>query len=253
MAETVPLLELRRATGGYGETVVLEDLDLVVGEGENLAILGRNGVGKTSLLRLVMGLAGLHSGAVLLAGQEISRRPIHARNRAGLGFVPQEREIFPSLTVLENLQVAAHGSSTGQGGSGQGGPRKAWNPEAVFALFPRLAERRRNRGSQLSGGEQQMLAIGRALVGNPRLLLLDEPSEGLAPVIVEELEQAMARLHAESGLTVLLVEQNTRFALDFAARSLVLDRGRIVYDGPSAGLADPEVLQRHMGLSGRGA
>ena len=234
-----PLLQLAGVSGGYGETVVLEALDLALGEGESLAVLGRNGVGKSTLLRTIMGLADRHAGSIRFGGAEIGRRPVHARNRAGLGYVPQEREIFPSLTVLENLQVAAH--------DGGGDP---WTVARVFDLFPRLAERRFNRGSQLSGGEQQMLAIGRALMGAPRLLLLDEPSEGLAPVIVDELERAMAALRDRSGLTVLLVEQHARFALDFAPRALVLDRGRIVHDGPSDSLRDPAALQRAMGLAG---
>ncbi len=233
-----PLLSLHGVTGGYGETVVLEGIDLALAPGESLAVLGRNGTGKTSLLRLVMGLADLHGGRISLAGTDISRRPVHARNRAGLGFVPQEREIFASLTVQENLAVA-----------GRTGPAAAsWTEARVYEMFPRLAERRENRGNQLSGGEQQMLAIGRALMGDPRLLLLDEPSEGLAPVIVEELERAIGALRDQGGLTVILVEQHTRFALDFAPRAIVLDRGRIVFDGDSADLRDPEVLQRHMGL-----
>ncbi|MFC3228423.1 ABC transporter ATP-binding protein [Marinibaculum pumilum] len=233
-----PLLALQGVTGGYGETVVVEGIDLALAPGESLAVLGRNGTGKTSLLRLVMGLADLHRGGISFAGDDISRRPVHARNRAGLGFVPQEREIFASLTVQENLAVAGR---VGSGGD--------WSADRVYAMFPRLAERRANRGNQLSGGEQQMLAIGRALMGDPRLLLLDEPSEGLAPVIVEELERAIGALRDEGGLAVILVEQHTRFALDFAPRAIVLDRGRIVFDGESGALRDPEVLQRHMGLA----
>ncbi len=235
------LLELQAVTGGYGETVVLEALSLSLGAGESLAILGRNGTGKTSLLRLVIGLADLHGGRIRFAGAEISRRPVHARNRAGLGYVPQEREIFPSLTVRENLAVAARPAPAGAA--------EGWSAARVFDMFPRLADRQDNRGNQLSGGEQQMLAIGRALMGNPRLLLLDEPSEGLAPVIVDELERAIAALRDEAGLAVILVEQHTRFALDFAPRAIVLDRGRIVHDGASDGLRDPAVLQRHMGLA----
>lgn len=234
-----PLLHLQGVTGGYGETVVLEGIDLALAPGESLAVLGRNGTGKTSLLRLVMGLADLHGGRIGFGGADISRRAVHARNRAGLGFVPQEREIFASLTVQENLAVAA------RNGPAAGG----WTLDRVYAMFPRLAERRENRGNQLSGGEQQMLAIGRALMGDPRLLLLDEPSEGLAPVIVEELERAIAALRDEGGLAVILVEQHTRFALDFAPRAIVLDRGRIVFDGASAALRDPDLLQRHMGLA----
>ena len=235
-------LELDAVSAGYGETVVLEDIGLRLDEGETISLIGRNGVGKTTLLATVMGHNTLHGGDVRLHGKTIARLAPHRRNWAGLGYVPQEREIFPSLTVRENLEVAA------RPGVRQG----AWTLDKVFALFPRLAERQDNRGNQLSGGEQQMLAIARALIGNPSVVLMDEPSEGLAPVIVEELARAVKRLAASEGLTMILVEQNTRIALDISPRTAVLDRGRIVYDGPSETLKrDPEKLHRLIGVGKR--
>ena len=235
-------LELDAVSAGYGETVVLEDIGLRLDEGETISLIGRNGVGKTTLLATVMGHNTLHGGDVRLHGKTIARLAPHRRNWAGLGYVPQEREIFPSLTVKENLEVAARpGPRQGRQG--------AWTLDKVFALFPRLAERQNNRGNQLSGGEQQMLAIARALIGNPSVVLMDEPSEGLAPVIVEELARAVKRLAASEGLTMILVEQNTRLALDISPRTAVLDRGRIVYDGPSETLKrDPDKLHRLIGV-----
>jgi branched-chain amino acid transport system ATP-binding protein len=228
-------LELDGVFAGYGETVVLEDIRLSVGAGETVSVIGRNGVGKSTLLATIMGHTTLHQGQVVLHGQDISQLATYRRVTAGLGLVPQEREIFPSLTLLENLEVAA-----------RPGP---WTVETVFELFPRLAERVSNRGNQLSGGEQQMLAIGRALIGNPSVLLMDEPSEGLAPVIVEELARAVKKLAQESGLALVLVEQNSRLALDIAPRAVVMDRGRIVYDGDSATLRDdPDKLDQFIGV-----
>jgi branched-chain amino acid transport system ATP-binding protein len=228
-------LALDNVSAGYGETVVLEDVRLTLAEGETLSIIGRNGVGKTTLLATVMGHNTLHGGDVRLHGKTIARLPPHRRNWAGLGYVPQEREVFPSLTLRENLEVAARPG--------------AWTIDKVFGLFPRLAERQKNRGNQLSGGEQQMLAIARALIGNPSVVLMDEPSEGLAPVIVEELARAVKRLAATEGLTMILVEQNTRLALDISPRTAVMDRGRIVFDGPSEELKrDPEKLHRMIGV-----
>ncbi|MGH6728449.1 MAG: ABC transporter ATP-binding protein [Pseudolabrys sp.] len=228
-------LELDAVFAGYGETVVLEDTRFALEVGETVSIIGRNGVGKSTLLSTVMGHTTLHGGAVLLHGRDISQAPTYRRVLAGLGLVPQEREIFPSLTLKENLVVAAR-------------PGR-WTVEAVFELFPRLAERASNRGNQLSGGEQQMLAIGRALIGNPTVLLMDEPSEGLAPVIVEELARAVKRLSQAGELAMILVEQNSRLALDIAPRAVVMDRGRIVYDGPSATLRDdPEKLEHFIGV-----
>jgi branched-chain amino acid transport system ATP-binding protein len=235
-------LELDAVSAGYGETVVLEDIGLRLDEGETISLIGRNGVGKTTLLATVMGHNTLHGGDVRLHGKTIARLAPHRRNWAGLGYVPQEREIFPSLTLKENLEVAARpGPRQGRQG--------AWTLDKVFALFPRLAERQNNRGNQLSGGEQQMLAIARALIGNPSVVLMDEPSEGLAPVIVEELARAVKRLAASEGLTMILVEQNTRVALDISPRTAVLDRGRIVYDGPSETLKrDLDKLHRLIGV-----
>ncbi len=235
-------LELDAVSAGYGETVVLEDIGLRLDEGETISLIGRNGVGKTTLLATVMGHNTLHGGDVRLHGKTIARLAPHRRNWAGLGYVPQEREIFPSLTLKENLEVAARpGPRQGRQG--------AWTLDKVFALFPRLAERQNNRGNQLSGGEQQMLAIARALIGNPSVVLMDEPSEGLAPVIVEELARVVKRLAASEGLTMILVEQNTRLALDISPRTAVLDRGRIVYDGPSETLKrDPDKLHRLIGV-----
>ncbi|HEY5127412.1 MAG TPA: ABC transporter ATP-binding protein [Bradyrhizobium sp.] len=229
-------LELDRVFAGYGETVVLEDIRLTLDVGETLSIIGRNGVGKSTLLATVMGHTSLHGGRVALHGQDVSTLATYRRVTAGLGYVPQEREIFPSLSLRENLQVAARPG--------------AWTIDTVFELFPRLAERSDNRGNQLSGGEQQMLAIGRALIGNPNVLLMDEPSEGLAPVIVEELARAVKRLTQAGGLSMILVEQNTRLALDIAARAVVMDRGRIVYDGLSETLRnDPSRLEQLIGVA----
>ena len=233
-----PLLSLHGVTGGYGETVVLEGIDLALAPGESLAVLGRNGTGKTSLLRLVMGLADLHGGRISLAGTDISRRPVHARNRAGLGFVPQEREIFASLTVQENLAVA-----------GRTGPAAAsWTEARVYEMFPRLAERRENRGNQLSGGEQQMLAIGRALMAEPELILLDEPSIGLSPRLTKELFGALAGLRDDTR-SILLVEQNAHASLAIADRAYLLENGHIVRGGDAKELRnDPAVQRAYLGL-----
>jgi branched-chain amino acid transport system ATP-binding protein len=228
-------LELKGVSAGYGETVVLEDINLAVAAGESISVIGRNGVGKTTLLATAMGHTTLHKGEITLDGQSLNRVPIYRRATAGLGFVPQEREIFPSLTVLENLEVGARPGE--------------WTQARVFELFPNLRERLGNRGNQLSGGEQQMLSIARALLTNPTVLLMDEPTEGLAPVIVEALSAVLARLARESGLSIVLVEQNSRIALEFSARTAVMDKGRIVYDGPSAALRDdPERLAKLIGV-----
>ena len=234
-AEPAIALELDGLSSGYGETVVVENVKLRLGAGETLAIIGRNGVGKTTLLATIMGHTTLHRGSVCLHGTDISRLAPHRRVLAGLGYVPQEREIFPSLNLRENLEVAA-----------RPGP---WTIDKVFALFPRLAERQSNRGNHLSGGEQQMLAIARALVGNPSVILMDEPSEGLAPVIVAELARAVERLAQSEGLSLVLVEQNTRLALDISQRTVVMNRGRITFDGPSAQLKeDRATLERLIGV-----
>jgi branched-chain amino acid transport system ATP-binding protein len=228
-------LELRHVSAGYGETVVLEDIDLALATGECISVIGRNGVGKSTLLATVMGHTTLHKGEVALAGQSLVRVPVYRRATMGLGFVPQEREIFPSLTVAENLDVGARPGH--------------WTRERVFALFPHLKERLDNKGNQLSGGEQQMLSIARALLTNPSVLLMDEPTEGLAPVIVESLAKALISLR-ESELSIILVEQNSRVALEFSARTVVMDKGRIVYDGDSATLrADQERLAQLIGIT----
>ena len=229
-------LELDQVFAGYGETVGLEDVRLALDVGETLSVIGRNGVGKSTLLATIMGHTSLHGGRIALHSKDIAQLATYRRVTAGLGYVPQEREIFPSLSLRENLEVAARPG--------------AWTIQSVFELFPRLAERAGNRGNQLSGGEQQMLSIGRALIGNPTVLLMDEPSEGLAPVIVEELARAVKRLTQAGGLSMLLVEQNTRLALDIAARAVVMDRGRIVYDGPSETLRnDAARLEQLIGVA----
>jgi branched-chain amino acid transport system ATP-binding protein len=228
-------LQLRHVSAGYGETVVLEDIDLTLARGECISVIGRNGVGKSTLLATVMGHTTLHKGEVVLAGRSLDRVPVYRRATLGLGFVPQEREIFPSLTVRENLDVGL-----------RAGP---WTKERVFELFPRLQERLDNKGNQLSGGEQQMLSISRALLTNPSVLLMDEPTEGLAPVLVEALAAVLVSLR-DSELSIILVEQNSRVALDFSPRTIVMDKGRIVYDGDSATLrADQERLARLIGIT----
>jgi branched-chain amino acid transport system ATP-binding protein len=224
MAERAPALELGGLRAGYGATVVLEALDLRIGRGECVAVLGRNGVGKSTLLATIMGHTTVQDGAILFAGQNIGRWRPHRRALAGLGWVPQEREVFPSLTVQDNLAVARRPG--------------AWSMARAFELFPRLRERARHLGQALSGGEQQMLAIARALVGNPSVLLMDEPFEGLAPIVVEELAEVIARLRADDAMTMVLVEQRTDVALELAQRAVVMERGRVVFDGTSARLKD---------------
>ncbi|MEX2197471.1 MAG: ABC transporter ATP-binding protein [Burkholderiales bacterium] len=222
-------LRLSGVTAGYGATHVLEGIDLALGAGESLSIIGRNGVGKSTLLATIMGHTTLHAGAIALQGARIDSSAPHRRALAGLAWVPQEREIFPSLSVRENLELGA-----------RPGP---WNLARVCELFPNLEERLGHGGAQLSGGEQQMLAIARALLTNPSVLLMDEPTEGLAPVVVQALATVLARLRAAGGLSIVLVEQNSRVALEFAERAVVMDRGRIVYDGATQALrADADLL-----------
>jgi branched-chain amino acid transport system ATP-binding protein len=218
---------------GYGATVVLQDVSFELAAGGTLTILGRNGVGKSTLLSTLMGFTTRHAGSIRLDGRPIEALASHRRNRLGLGYVPQEREIFPSLTVEENLSVARRAEGH-------------WSLDQVFDLFPALKERRRNAGNRLSGGEQQMLAIGRALVGAPKVLLLDEPMEGLAPIIVDTLYDALSRIRDEAALTVVLVEQKADFALSFARDAIVLDRGRIVFRGASIGLAQDETAKARL-------
>ena len=228
-------IELHGVSAGYGQTVVLEDIDLKLAPGECISVIGRNGVGKTTLLATIMGHTTLHAGEVALDGRRLDGMPCFRRALTGIGFVPQEREIFPSLSVRENLDVAARPG--------------VWTRERVFTLFPRLKERLDNMGNQLSGGEQQMLAIARALLTNPTVLLMDEPTEGLAPVIVETLTAVLAELRADSALSIILVEQNSRVALTFSPRTVILDKGHIVYDGASEPLrADPDRLAELIGM-----
>jgi branched-chain amino acid transport system ATP-binding protein len=235
VSNSAEVLTIEGLHAGYGDTVVLEGLNLTLGQGGTLALIGRNGVGKSTLLATIMGHTTVHKGRIVLRGKDIGRLPPYQRVYAGLTYVPQEREIFPSLTLRENLEVAVRPGE--------------WSIDKVFALFPRLAERQGNRGNQLSGGEQQMLAIGRALVGNPAVLLMDEPSEGLAPVIVEELARAVKGL-TETSVALILVEQNSRIAFEISPRTVVMDRGRVVYDGASADLKrDPARLDALIGVA----
>jgi branched-chain amino acid transport system ATP-binding protein len=233
MAEALLALDGLRA--GYGEAVVLDDVSLSVPEHGSLAVLGRNGVGKTTLIMTIMGCTQTMRGAIRLRGANITRLPSHRRAKLGLGWVAQEREIFPSLTLEENLTVAAR-------------PGR-WTLPAVYKLFPRLAERRGNMGNQLSGGEQQMLATARALMTNPSLLLLDEPLEGLAPIIVEELAAAIKTMIADEGVAVILIEQHAELVLSLTHDAVIMERGTIVHRAPSAELLrDTGTLDRFIGL-----
>jgi branched-chain amino acid transport system ATP-binding protein len=230
-------LVLDGVTAGYAGTSVLERVSFSVGEGERVGLIGRNGAGKTTTLAAVMGLAQLLGGRVLLNGADIGRLATYKRARAGLGYVPQTRDVFPSLTVDENLQSAMNGGQ---------GPDVI---EAAYRLFPKLSERRSHAGSQLSGGEQQMLSVARALVTGPKILLLDEPLEGLAPQVREELMDAIRRLADETGVGCVLVEQRVDVVLDFASKIVVLERGVPVFVGPTAELrTQPAVLDRAIGL-----
>jgi branched-chain amino acid transport system ATP-binding protein len=229
------LLALDDVRAGYGPAVVLDGVSLSLPERGGLAVLGRNGVGKSTLLLTIMGYTQVSRGRIMWRGEDITRREPHRRALAGIGWVAQEREIFASLSVEENLTVAARDGR--------------WTREAVYELFPRLAERRRNLGNQLSGGEQQMLAIARALMTNPALLLLDEPLEGLAPIVIEELAAAIRRMTEEGANAFVLVEQHADIALALTENALVLERGRVIHSGPSPTLlADHAALERLVGL-----
>jgi branched-chain amino acid transport system ATP-binding protein len=228
------LLRLENVWAGYGDAVVLEDVSFTLNAGDSLALLGRNGMGKTTLLATLMGVTRQRRGRILYLGDDIAHVPSHLRAQAGLGWVPQERDVFRSLTVEENLTVVARPGD--------------WTLDRVYEMFPRLRERRGNLGSQLSGGEQQMLAMGRALMLNPKILLLDEPLEGLAPLIAQELLQITSRMVAEGRMAVILVEQHARQILPITQHALVLERGRVVYRGESAALLDDEAsLDRWLG------
>jgi branched-chain amino acid transport system ATP-binding protein len=230
------LLQVNDVSAGYGEAVILNGVSLALGEGETLALLGRNGTGKTTLMNTLAGATRQHGGTITLAGRALHTLPSHERAAAGIGWVPQERNIFKSLTVHENLTAVAR-------------PGK-WTPVGVYEMFPRLAERKTNLGTQLSGGEQQMLAVGRALVLNPKLLLLDEPLEGLAPIIVEELLKAIARITRAEGLSAIIVEQHPQAILAISHRAVVLDHGTVVHAGSAAELQDqPALLDKLLGVA----
>ncbi len=230
------LLRIEGLRAGYGGAIVLDGVSLEVGEGRSLALLGRNGTGKTTLIDTIVGVTRYHGGSITLAGRDLTRMRPDERAAAGIGWVPQERNIFKSLTVSENLSAVARPG--------------AWTPARIFEMFPRLGERTQNLGTQLSGGEQQMLAIGRALVTNPRLLLLDEPLEGLAPIIVEELLKALVRIVRDEGLSAIIVEQDPLKILPMTDDAVILARGVVVHAKASAHLlGDPETLDRYLAVS----
>jgi len=229
------LLQLDKVTAGYGEAVVLNQVSFTLAAGETLALLGRNGTGKTTLINTLAGTTRQHAGRILLDGVSLHSLASHARAAARIGWVPQERNIFKSLTVLENLTAVARPG--------------AWTAQRVFDMFPRLAERQTNMGNQLSGGEQQMLAVGRALVLNPKLLLLDEPLEGLAPIVVEELLRAIRRITREEGMSAIIVEQHPQAILAISHHAVVLDQGRVIHSGNAADLLQQtDLLDRLLGV-----
>jgi branched-chain amino acid transport system ATP-binding protein len=241
------LLQVRELSAGYGEAVVLHDVSFSLGEGQTLALLGRNGTGKTTLINTLAGATRQHSGSIALGvdmdAVALHKLPSHERAAAGIGWVPQERNIFKSLSVHENLTAVARPARAGRASS-------PWTPARVYDLFPRLAERRANLGTQLSGGEQQMLALGRALVLNPTLLLLDEPCEGLAPIIVQELLRAIRRITRDEGLSAIIVEQHPQAILAISDTAAVLDRGTVVYSGTARSLQEqPELLDKLLGVA----
>lgn len=237
------LLKVQDLSAGYGEAVVLHDVSLSLAEGQTLALLGRNGTGKTTLINTLAGATRQHAGSITLGGVALHKLPSHERAAAGIGWVPQERNIFKSLTVHENLTAVARPARSGRASS-------PWTPARVYELFPRLAERKTNLGTQLSGGEQQMLALGRALVLNPTLLLLDEPCEGLAPIIVQELLRAIRRITREEGLSAIIVEQHPQAILAISDTAAVLDRGTVVYSGTARSLQEqPALLDKLLGVA----
>jgi branched-chain amino acid transport system ATP-binding protein len=237
------LLKVEGLSAGYGEAVVLTGITLVLAEGQTLALLGRNGTGKTTLINTLAGATRRHAGSITLGGVALHKLPSHERAAAGIGWVPQERNIFKSLTVDENLTAVARPGRAGKTTS-------PWTPARVYEMFPRLAERKGNLGTQLSGGEQQMLAVGRALVLNPTLLLLDEPLEGLAPIIVQELLRAIRRITREEGLAAIIVEQHPQAILAISDTAAVLDRGTVVHAGTAASLQEqPELLDKLLGVA----
>ncbi len=237
------LLKVQDLSAGYGEAVVLHDVSISIEQGQTLALLGRNGTGKTTLINTLAGATRQHAGSILLGGVALHKLPSHERASAGIGWVPQERNIFKSLTVHENLTAVARPVRAGRASS-------PWTPERVYELFPRLAERRANLGTQLSGGEQQMLALGRGLVLNPTLLLLDEPCEGLAPIIVQELLRAIRRITREEGLSAIIVEQHPQAILAISDTAAVLDHGTVVYAGTARSLQEqPALLDKLLGVA----
>lgn len=230
------LLKLENVRAGYGEAVVLNGISLTINAGETLALLGRNGTGKTTLINTLAGVTRQHGGHITLSGVALHKLSAHQRAAAGIGWVPQERNIFKSLTVHENLTAVARAGR--------------FSPQSVYEMFPRLAERKSNMGTQLSGGEQQMLAVGRALVLNPKLLLLDEPLEGLAPIIVEELLAAIARITRDEGMSAIIVEQHPQAILKISHTAVVLDHGTVVHSGSAAELLNqPEMLDKLLGVA----
>jgi branched-chain amino acid transport system ATP-binding protein len=234
------LLHMENVWAGYGDAVVLEDVSFELNSGDSLALLGRNGMGKTTLLTTLMGATRLRRGKILYCGHDIAQMPSHLRAQAGLGWVPQERDIFRSLTVEENLMVVARPGD--------------WTLDQTYDMFPRLKERRGNLGNQLSGGEQQLLAMARALMLNPKVLLLDEPLEGLAPLIAQELLHIIDRMVSEGRMAVILVEQHARQIVPITRQALVLERGRVVYSGASdALLEDESALDRWLGAGAQAA
>jgi branched-chain amino acid transport system ATP-binding protein len=233
------VLHIERLTAGYGEAIVLNEVSLTLPEGQSLALLGRNGMGKTTLINSIVGVTRFVGGEIRLDGRDITRLRPDQRAHAGIGWVPQERNIFKSLTVEENLTAVARPG--------------AWTVTRIYELFPRLAERRRNLGNQLSGGEQQMLAVGRALIINPRVILLDEPLEGLAPILVEELLAALRRIIRDERMSAILVEQNAQKVLAVTDQAAIIERGEVVHEAASAALAaDRAVLESYLGVTAAG-